>query len=84
MVSTHQEYPRLNSFFFLSKFMLWYVQLWTDKIDKKKKLLGMFPEIVGIDRNLLKEFPDQFSAHTIELLFPFKLPFKKSVPQNIS
>jgi len=42
----------------------------------------MFPETIGIDRTPLKELPDQFSVRPIEL-FPFKLPFKESVPQNI-
>jgi hypothetical protein len=57
--------------------------LWTDKINKKNELLGMFPEIIRIDGNPLKELPDQISPHPIKL-FPFKLPFKESVPQNIS
>ena len=55
----------------------------TDKIDKKSKLFGVFPETIGIDRNPLKELPDQFSAHPIEL-FPFKLPFKEYGPQILA
>ena len=48
----------------------------------KYKILGIFLKITGIARNPLKDFSNQFSTHYIEL-FPFKLPFKESVPQNI-
>jgi hypothetical protein len=59
-----------------------HLQSQTDKINKKSKLLVMYPLTIGIDRDPLKELPGQFSAHPIKP-FSFKLPFKESVPQNI-